>query len=119
MPMKKRSTSNESDADQLNSKVDALNLTEPPTEHCNEPSTSADIKSESSNDTESDKIAVGLPTTVCPNSKKCFADRHPTLPTKCAKQPDVDLFEEMIVDEFSLILFGTLDDYKVLFLFKV
>lgn len=56
-----------------------------------------------------------LPATVCPNSKKCFSDRYPELKTKSMIDQNQDLLEEMIVDEFSLILFNSIDDYKASF----
>jgi hypothetical protein len=65
-------------------------------------------------DTKSDQPK--LPATACPNSKKYFSERHPTLTTKSVVDTNQDLFEELIVDEFSLIFFNSIDDYKV---FKV
>lgn len=50
---------------------------------------------------------------TCPNTKKCYSERYPKLVTKSVSNPEEDLIEEMIVDGFSLILFNSIEDFKV------
>ncbi|KAI6240932.1 hypothetical protein M3Y99_00402300 [Aphelenchoides fujianensis] len=64
---------------------------------------------------EAEQAAV-LPTSVCPNTQKCFTERYPNLPAKSLSDPKVDLLDEMVVDDYSLILFNSYTDYKI---FKV
>ncbi|KAI6176985.1 Reticulocyte binding-like protein 2b [Aphelenchoides bicaudatus] len=110
MPLKKRLTTpeaegatRESEIGQLNSKIDALGLAKD--------SKADDSQSDSASESKAETSPTN-PSTMCPNSKKCFADRYPRLATKSTTLPDEDLLEEIIVDEFSLILFNSIDDFK-------
>lgn len=111
MPLKKRLTTPEGDSDGkdvagLTNELANKSLIN---EHSDNASTSSD---------PSTKTDEKLPSTMCPNSKKYFINRHPKLSTKSIVDSSQDLFEEMIVDDFSLILFEAIEDYKVsLFVF--
>jgi hypothetical protein len=102
MPLKKRlatpEESAESEIGHLNSKIDSLGLTKD--SKANESDSASESKTEASN-------ANNHPSTVCPNAKKCFADRFPRLSTKSITKPEEEMLEEIIVDEFSLILFNS------------
>lgn len=107
MPIKKRlatpeAEGHDSEIGHLNSKIDALGLAKD--------SKAEDNQSDSTNDSKTEN---GHPSTMCPNGKKCFADRYPHLTVKSTSKPAEELLEEIIVDEFSLILFNSIDDFKV------
>uniref|UniRef100_A0A914DPN7 Uncharacterized protein n=1 Tax=Acrobeloides nanus TaxID=290746 RepID=A0A914DPN7_9BILA len=53
---------------------------------------------------------------TCPHTKKFLSTAFPKLPAKSLSDKELDLLNEIIIDEFSLLVFRSLDDYKV---FKV
>lgn len=50
---------------------------------------------------------------ACPHTRKFFASTFSKLPAKSHSNKDMDFLNEIIIDEFSLLVFHSIDDYKV------
>lgn len=61
-------------------------------------------------------VSIGKHSYLCPRSRQYFATEFPNLPQK-RHQDDQDLIKEIIIDEFSLLLFYSIEDYNVSNLF--
>lgn len=57
-------------------------------------------------------VSIGKHSYLCPRSRQYFASEFPNLPKK-RHQDKQDLLKEIIIDEFSLLLFSSTDDYNV------
>lgn len=57
-------------------------------------------------------VSIGKHSYLCPRSRQYFASEFPNLPQK-RHQDEQDLLKEIIIDEFSLLLFKSIEDYNV------
>ncbi|KAI1731829.1 reticulocyte binding-like protein 2b [Ditylenchus destructor] len=59
-------------------------------------------------------VSIGKHSYLCPRAKQYVASRFPKLPQKRPSNENEDFVKEIIIDEFSLLLFSSLEDYNVL-----
>uniref|UniRef100_A0A915D3V6 Uncharacterized protein n=1 Tax=Ditylenchus dipsaci TaxID=166011 RepID=A0A915D3V6_9BILA len=59
-------------------------------------------------------VSIGKHAFLCPHSRQYIACQFPSLPLKRPSNPEEDLVKEIVIDEFSLLLFASLEDYNLL-----
>lgn len=76
-----------------------------------------EMKKKSDDDLYGVFVSIGKHSYLCPRTQQFFAKHYPNLPQKRPSDENTPLINEIIIDEFSLLLFHSLDDYNVTFIF--
>ena len=102
--LERRSLSSPICDDELTAKLaKATTSGEPPDKNVDDETAAADCK----------RAITPPPSATCINARKYFSRRFPKLPERSVVDAAAQLFDEMVIDDYELLLFASFADYKV------